>query len=109
MSAISPLHFAPVRYSEYLVLSEVHVGHAACIVAPHNVPQVMRLLERLYDKFDLAAEMCGMFKVETIGDAYVGATNLVHPQPDHTKRVAQFAIAVRASPSIRRIYHLARV
>jgi len=55
--------------------------------------QVMRLLERLYDKFDLAAEMCGMFKVETIGDAYVGATNLVHPQPDHTKRVAQFAIA----------------
>lgn len=56
----------------------------------------MRLLERLYDRFDLAAEMLGLFKVETIGDAYVAATNLVQNQPDHTKRIAEFSIAVRA-------------
>jgi class 3 adenylate cyclase len=34
-----------------------------------------------------------VFKIETIGDAWMGVTNLVKDQPDHAKRLAQFAIA----------------
>jgi hypothetical protein len=34
-----------------------------------------------------------VFKVETIGDAYMAATSLVKDQPDdHAKRIANFAV-----------------
>lgn len=31
-------------------------------------------------------------RIETIGDAFIGVTNLVKDQDDHTKRIAEFAI-----------------
>jgi class 3 adenylate cyclase len=55
--------------------------------------QVADLLGRLYTSFDKLAEKHDIFKVETIGDAYVAVTNLVKDQhDDHAKRIAQFAI-----------------
>ena len=35
------------------------------------------MLDRLYSKFDDLAEKFGVYKLETIGDAYLCATNLV--------------------------------
>ena len=55
--------------------------------------KVADLLDRLYHKFDDLADKHDIFKVETIGDAYMAVTNLVKDQPtDHTKRIAMFAI-----------------
>mmetsp|Transcript_43011 Transcript_43011/g.82056 ORF Transcript_43011/g.82056 Transcript_43011/m.82056 type:complete len:1338 (+) Transcript_43011:58-4071(+) len=56
--------------------------------------QVMNMLDRLYYAFDVAARRHDVFKVETIGDAYMAVANLVKQQPDHTKRIAEFAIDV---------------
>eukprot|EP00980_Cylindrotheca_fusiformis_P017254 scaffold5338_cov112-Cylindrotheca_fusiformis.AAC.1 len=59
--------------------------------------KVALLLNRLYTKFDALSRKHDVFKVETIGDAYMAVTNLVRNQErDHAKRIAEFAIdAVR--------------
>ena len=54
--------------------------------------QVSDMLDRLYIKFDALSVKHDVFKIETIGDAYVGVCNLVKDQgSDHAKRVAEFA------------------
>eukprot|EP00934_Nitzschia_sp_Nitz4_P006661 Nitzschia sp. Nitz4//scaffold85_size83877//9444//12857//NITZ4_005217-RA/size83877-processed-gene-0.133-mRNA-1//-1//CDS//3329559101//6651//frame0 len=61
--------------------------------------KVAALLDRLYNTFDDLSSKYDVFKVETIGDAYMACTNLVKDQTvDHAKRVAMFAIeAVEAA------------
>lgn len=55
--------------------------------------KVADLLNRLYTKFDSLSRKHDIFKVETIGDAYMAVTNLVKDQEsDHAKRIAEFAI-----------------
>lgn len=61
--------------------------------------KVCDMLDRLYLRFD---EICGqhdIFKIETIGDAYLAVANLHKDQTtDHAKRIAEFAInAVQAA------------
>jgi len=53
--------------------------------------KVSDMLDRLYMKFDDLSRQHDVFKIETIGDAYMAVTNLVHHQEDHALRVAQFA------------------
>lgn len=56
--------------------------------------KVADLLDRLYSKFDALSSAHDIFKVETIGDAYMAVTNLVKDQPhDHVKRIAEFSVA----------------
>ena len=67
----------------------------ASILSPMKV---LDMLDRLYMRFDMLSHKHDVFKVETIGDAYMAATNLVKDQDDHVKRIALFAIdAVRAA------------
>ena len=55
--------------------------------------KVAKMLDRLYHKFDALSHEFEIFKVETIGDAYMAVTNLVTKQShDHAKRIAEFAI-----------------
>ncbi|KAL3944154.1 MAG: hypothetical protein SGBAC_001763 [Bacillariaceae sp.] len=55
--------------------------------------KVADLLNRLYTKFDALSRKFDIFKVETIGDAYMAVTNLVKEQEsDHAKLIAEFAI-----------------
>ncbi|KAG7367710.1 adenylate and guanylate cyclase catalytic domain containing protein [Nitzschia inconspicua] len=54
--------------------------------------KVSNMLDRLYQAFDTLANKHGVFKVETIGDAYMGVTNLDGMQvDDHVKRIALWA------------------
>eukprot|EP00526_Cylindrotheca_closterium_P001767 CAMPEP_0113659478 /NCGR_PEP_ID=MMETSP0017_2-20120614/32381_1 /TAXON_ID=2856 /ORGANISM="Cylindrotheca closterium" /LENGTH=1078 /DNA_ID=CAMNT_0000574035 /DNA_START=785 /DNA_END=4021 /DNA_ORIENTATION=- /assembly_acc=CAM_ASM_000147 len=54
--------------------------------------KVSQLLDRLYLKFDKLTQKHDLFKIETIGDAYMCAGNLAKDQSsDHVKRVALFA------------------
>ena len=59
------------------------------------------MLDRLYSAFDNLSKQHDIFKVETIGDAYMAVTNLVKDQEsDHAKRVAMFAFdAIKAANS----------
>ncbi|KAG7351597.1 adenylate and guanylate cyclase catalytic domain containing protein [Nitzschia inconspicua] len=54
--------------------------------------KVSNMLDRLYQAFDMLASKHGVFKVETIGDAYMGVTNLDGTQgDDHVKCIALWA------------------
>ncbi|CAJ1941386.1 unnamed protein product [Cylindrotheca closterium] len=64
--------------------------------------KVCKMLDRLYLAFDNLSTKHGVFKVETIGDAWMGVTNLEGNQANsHAKRVAEFAIdAVKAAGKV---------
>lgn len=54
--------------------------------------KVSAMLDRLYSEFDNLSTRMRVFKVETIGDAYMGVCNLVEDQKDdHARRIAHFA------------------
>jgi len=53
--------------------------------------QVFRLLESIYQTFDIIAKRRSIFKVETIGDSYVAATGLPEPRKDHAVVMVRFA------------------
>lgn len=60
--------------------------------------KISDMLDRLYHSFDTLSHYHDVFKVETIGDAYMAVTNLTKEQPDHCKRIVQFAIdAIRVA------------
>jgi len=55
--------------------------------------QVASMLDRLFSAMDAAAARHGIYKVETIGDCYIGVSNLVESQPDdHASRMAAFSL-----------------
>lgn len=64
--------------------------------------KVSNMLDRLYQAFDKLADEHGIFKVETIGDAYMGVTNLDGSEYDtHVKQVAEYAQeAIRAASQV---------
>jgi class 3 adenylate cyclase len=53
--------------------------------------QVFTLLETLYSAYDKVAMRRGVFKVETIGDAYVAVVGLPEPCHDHAVVMSKFA------------------
>lgn len=53
------------------------------------------MLNRLYGVMDFLAGRFGLFKIETIGDAYVCACGLPESDVNHAANVANFAIAVK--------------
>lgn len=59
--------------------------------------KVSNMLDRLYTTFDQLSREHVVFKVETIGDAYMAVTNLVEEQPDHAVRIARFSLDVVAA------------
>lgn len=59
--------------------------------ARHSPEEVFELLETLYTAFDQLAQRRGVFKVETVGDCYVAATGVPHPQANHASRITRFA------------------
>ena len=56
--------------------------------------QVCGMLNRLYCVMDFLLDKFGLFKVETVGDAYVCCSGVPEPETDHAEKVANFAIAV---------------
>eukprot|EP00980_Cylindrotheca_fusiformis_P005534 scaffold1172_cov115-Cylindrotheca_fusiformis.AAC.9 len=62
--------------------------------------KVCEMLDRLYLAFDDLANKHEVFKVETIGDAWVGVTNLEGNQNgSHVRRIAEFAVDAVAAAS----------
>mmetsp|Transcript_30602 Transcript_30602/g.57974 ORF Transcript_30602/g.57974 Transcript_30602/m.57974 type:complete len:1242 (+) Transcript_30602:93-3818(+) len=61
--------------------------------------KISEMLDRLYAEFDELSQKHNVFKVETIGDAYMAVTNLIEDQAeDHAKRIAEFSLdAIKAA------------
>lgn len=59
------------------------------ISATLSPAKVSDMLDRLYTAFDRLVDKYDLFKVETIGDAYFCASNLVKDQPTHTELIAR--------------------
>lgn len=53
---------------------------------------IVRLLNKLYLQFDNLTTIHGVFKVETIGDAYVIVGGLPEPAPDHADRCVKMGL-----------------
>ena len=83
---VEPEHFDCVT----IFFSDI-VGFTT-ICASVSAVKVSDMLDRLYLRFDALSRKHDIFKVETIGDAWMGVANVTHPQPDHTKRIAEFAV-----------------
>ena len=63
--------------------------------------KVSDLVTRLVQTFDTLTHKYGVFHLETIGDAYIAATNLLDTVEDHASRLAHFAMqAVQATAGV---------
>jgi class 3 adenylate cyclase len=60
-----------------------------------KTPQALvELLNRIFSEFDALADMHGLEKIKTIGDAYMAVAGLPNPWPDHAPRAARMALAM---------------
>jgi adenylate cyclase len=57
--------------------------------------EVVGILDRLFSGFDSLVEQHGLEKIKTIGDCYMAAAGVPDPSPDHARRAALLAIAMR--------------
>ncbi len=60
-------------------------------------PDLIRLLNTLFSRFDAIASKHGMERIKTIGDAYIAIGGMNSSQADHPADAARFALAIRAA------------
>lgn len=54
--------------------------------------RLVMLLDELFSRFDDLAAKFGVEKIKTIGDAYMAATGCPEPDPEHARRIVDFAL-----------------
>ncbi|XP_036106450.1 guanylate cyclase soluble subunit beta-2-like isoform X1 [Molossus molossus] len=59
--------------------------------------QIVNMLNSMYSKFDRLTSVHDVYKVETIGDAYMVVGGVPVPVGNHAQRVANFALGMRIS------------
>nr|XP_016780788.2 guanylate cyclase soluble subunit beta-2 [Pan troglodytes] len=59
--------------------------------------QIVNMLNSMYSKFDRLTSVHAVYKVETIGDAYMVVGGVPVPIGNHAQRVANFALGMRIS------------
>ncbi|XP_017314218.1 guanylate cyclase soluble subunit beta-2 isoform X2 [Ictalurus punctatus] len=59
--------------------------------------QIVNMLNAMYSKFDRLTNVHDVYKVETIGDAYMVVGGVPIPKDTHAERVANFALGMRIS------------
>ena len=55
---------------------------------------MLTTLTNMWKEYDKLAVKWGMYKVETIGDAYVGVIGCPDKKPDHAEKSVEFAFAI---------------
>lgn len=106
LGELFPAHIAESLKNQQKVEPESHemvtiffsdvVGYST-IAGKLSPIKLSDLMDRLYEKFDALSRKHDIFKVETIGDSWMGVTNLIKDQPDHVKRIAEFSVDVAAA------------
>eukprot|EP01051_Picozoa_sp_SAG22_P019471 SAG22_NODE_3605_length_1619_cov_1.309868_2_plen_222_part_01 len=82
------LKVEPEEYTEVTILFSDIVGFTD-MSAKMKPELVMDMLDRLYTSFDQLTMKHGLFKVETIGDAYMVVAGIPERKSDHTLRIAR--------------------
>ncbi|MGC9502813.1 adenylate/guanylate cyclase domain-containing protein [Baaleninema sp.] len=59
--------------------------------------ELVDLLNLMFSTFDRLAERFGLEKIKTIGDAYMVASGLPLPRPDHAEAIADMALEMQAA------------
>ncbi|KAL8603727.1 hypothetical protein ACOMHN_024343 [Nucella lapillus] len=80
-----------VKYKSATVLFSSTLTFAD-IVWSCSADQVVDMLNDMYFRFDNHTDMHRVYKVETIGDAYMAVTGVPEAQEDHVERMANFAM-----------------
>lgn len=86
--------FEPEHHDEVTLFFSDVVGFTAmCAELPPW--DIIDMLNRLYTVMDYLAAKFNLYKVETIGDAYMCCSGLPEPQENHAEHIANFSIAVK--------------
>lgn len=85
---------APQFYPHVAIFFSDIVGftNITSSVPPHAV---FALLNELYTVMDLCASTAGIYKIETIGDAFMGVAGLQNEQGNHSAAIAEFSLLVK--------------
>ncbi|MDF1586747.1 adenylate/guanylate cyclase domain-containing protein [Marinimicrococcus flavescens] len=81
------------RFESVTILFADIVGFTP-IAAVTEPVDLLRRLGALFSRFDELADLHGVEKIKTIGDAYMAAAGLPEPRPDHARRVIALARAM---------------
>ena len=106
----SRMEASAAQFSRSPAATEIAAVHHECVTIffsdicgfsswSHSIPPevVMRTLNNLYTRLDqiILNEMPSLYKVETIGDAYLVASNLFEPDSQHAATMVRFALRAR--------------
>jgi class 3 adenylate cyclase len=80
-------------YSDVTVFFSDIVGFTK-IASDLSPEDVIDMLNQLYSVMDHLCTKFGLYKVETIGDAYMAVSGLPVPDENHALNIANFSIAV---------------
>ncbi|MEC4984070.1 MAG: adenylate/guanylate cyclase domain-containing protein [Oscillatoria sp. PMC 1068.18] len=83
------------HYEEVTILFADIVGFTP-LSARLNPIELVSLLNVIFSGFDELAELLDLEKIKTIGDAYMVASGLPNPRPDHAEAIADMALAMQA-------------
>jgi adenylate cyclase len=80
-------------FSEVTVLFADIVGFTR-LAADRTPIDIVALLNEIFSRFDHLVEEHGLEKIKTIGDAYMAASGLPVPRPDHAEAAANMALGM---------------
>jgi class 3 adenylate cyclase len=80
-------------YPEVTIIFSDLVGFTN-MSAGKTAQELVKLLNNLFSRFDRRAEMLGIEKIKTIGDAYMAVGGLPIPRSDHADIVAEMALGM---------------
>eukprot|EP00981_Chlorochromonas_danica_P007265 scaffold1623_cov165-Ochromonas_danica.AAC.17 len=84
----------PEKFEEVTIFFSDVVGFTN-ICAQVEPDKVVRMLNDLYTVMDYCTSLFPLYKVETIGDAYMLVGGLPTKDPDHASHIANFALLVQ--------------